>query len=219
MASTKDSSPELKDSHPELAEGLRYSEFGAGAPVLLLDWTPWQTGALGDALAKKYRVLTVEPPIDAGADGTVDDTAAAIAQAAEAAGLASYSLAGVSLGADVALRAALLRPASVATLALVSPLCVEPSPPRPWNTPELAASAMLAHAETASANLPDSGRTAILSALAERWRSAEGDAAGLLPRHPMRHAGGVRAGRPAGFPKRRRCVERAVAQLQRMLRL
>ena len=39
---------------------------------------------------------------------------------------------------------------------------------------------MLAHAETASANLPDSGRTAILSALAERWRSAEGDAAGLL---------------------------------------
>ena len=105
----------------------------------------------------------------------------AAAQVAEAAGLDSYSLVGVSLGADVALRLALLRPGAVAALVLASPLCVEPNVPRQWNTPEMAAPAMLAHPEN-SANAPlDAGWTATLSALAERWRTSGSNADSLLP--------------------------------------
>ena len=160
---------------------LCYTESGRGDPVLLLDWTPWQSPVLADALSGKYRVVSLKPPPDAGAFATVDDAASAVAQVAESAGLDSYALVGASLGADVALRVALLRPGSVATLALASPLCVEPATPRPWNTPELAASAMLAHPEDSVNAPPDAGRTATLSALAERWRASGGEAASLLP--------------------------------------
>ena len=160
---------------------LLYTETGRGDPVLLLDWTPWQSPVLVDALSRKYRVVSVEPPADAGLFPTVDDAASSVAQVAESAGLNSYALVGASLGADVALRVALLRPGSVATLALVSPLCVEPTLPCPWNTPELAADAMLAHPE-GSANAPaDAGRTATLAALDEQWQSSGGEVAGLLP--------------------------------------
>ncbi len=180
MASAKDSHPEPKDSHPELVEGLRYSESGAGETVVLLDWTPWQTGALADALSSRYRVISIEPP-DAGyLSGSPQDAAEAVSAVAEAAGLTSYSLVGVSLGADVSFRLALLRPSSTNALALVSPTCISPAVSLSWDTPAQAANLMLAHPETASTNLPDSGRTAALAALAERWRNTEGDAAGLL---------------------------------------
>ncbi len=156
--------------------GLRSSESGRGAPVLLLDWTPWESSALADALAARYRLISVAPP-DAG--GSVQDTAEAVAEVA--AGLNSYALVGVSLGADVAFRLALSRPDSVTALAVVSPAGIAPAAPLPWDTAARAAEAMLAHPESAAATPPDSGRTAALAALAERWRISDGAAASLLP--------------------------------------
>ena len=116
-------------------------EAGSGDPVVLLDWTPWESRVLADSLAASYRVLSLDPPTET---ADTDAAARAVAEAAEAAGFDAYAVVGVSLGADVALRMALLRPHSVSTLVLVSPACVEPSAARPWHTPELAASVMLA---------------------------------------------------------------------------
>ncbi len=163
--------------------GLIYTGSGQGSPVLLLDWTPWETTALRDSLASRYRVISVEPPRDAGDAGTVQNTAEAVIGVAESAGLDSYALTAASLGASVALRVALLRPESVSALALVSPLCVEPAPPLPRNTPELAAAAMLAHPEEEDPAHPppEPGRTAVLAALAEQWQAADVDAARQLP--------------------------------------
>ncbi len=160
---------------------LRYNESGHGDPVLLLDWTPWNTTALADALAARYRVVSIEPPEAVELALSVEDTAAAAAGVAEAAGLDSYTLIGVSLGADVAFRLAVQRPASVATMALVSPTCIVPVEPPRWDTPAQAAEAMLAHPENATQLPPDSGRTAVLSGLAKQWREASGDAAVDLP--------------------------------------
>ena len=156
-------------------------ESGSGSPVVLLDWTPWKSSIWGDALASRYRVLSIEPPDGGGLTASARSAAEGVASVAEAAGLDSYSLVGVSLGADVAFRLALLCPESVTTLALVSPTCVAPGVSLSWDTPAQAANVMLAHPETDSTNLPDSGRTAGLAALAKHWRSTEGDATVLLP--------------------------------------
>ena len=170
-----------KDSHPELVEGLRYSISGSGSPVVLLDWTPWQSSVLADALAVQYRVISIEPPDGDSLTPSAQSAAEAAAAVTEAAGLDSYSLVGVSLGADIAFRLALLRPEAVTALALVSPTCISPALPPNWDTPAQAANVMLAHPETASTKLPDAGRAAGLAALANRWRSTEGHAAGMLP--------------------------------------
>ena len=163
-----------------------YTDTGCGSPVVLLDWTPWQSSALADTLAVRYRVISIEPPgsesltrhlSGAGARSAAEE----VASVAEAAGLDSYSLVGVSLGADVAFRLALLRPESVTALALVSPTCIAPALSSSWDTPAQAAHAMLAHPETGSSRPPDSGRAARLAALAKGWRSTEGDAADMLP--------------------------------------
>ena len=161
--------------------GLRFTEKGSGDPVVLLDWTPWDSATLGDALADKYRVISIEPPVEIGSGRSADEVARAVAAAAEAAGLDSYALAGTSVGANVAFRVALLQPDSVSTLVLVSPDCVRPATGQPWNTPELAALAMLAHPEAPGQPLPDPDRTAVLSALAEGSRTTDGDVAQLLP--------------------------------------
>ncbi len=158
--------------------GLRFSESGRGAPVLLLDWTPWESSVLADALSARYRLISIAPP-DAG--GSVQDAAEAVAATAAAAGLDSYALVGVSLGADVAFRLAWSRPDSVTALAVVSPAGIAPAAPLRRDTAARAAEAMLAHPESAAATPPDSGRTAALAALAERWRISDGAAAALLP--------------------------------------
>ena len=160
---------------------LSYSETGHGDPVLLLDWTPWDTTALRDSLASSYRVISVRPPEGAAGVGTVQDTAKAVISLTEALGLDSCPVTGVSLGANVALRVALSRPASVSALVLVSPDCIEPAAPLPRSTPELAVAAMLAHPETPGQPQPESGRTAALAALAEQWQTANADAGHLLP--------------------------------------
>lgn len=151
-----------------LDNSLSYSEPGNGDPVVLLDWTPWESRALADSLAASYRVLSFDPPTET---GDTDDIARVVAGAAEAAGLDVYAVVGVSLGADAALRLALLRPQSVSTLVLVSPTCVAPSTARSWRTPELAARVMLAHPENAESPRPNPERAALLSSLAERWRA------------------------------------------------
>ena len=154
-----------------------YSVAGSGDPVVLLDWTPWESRVLADSLAASYRVLILDPPTET---ADADDAARVVAGAAEAAGLDAYTVVGVSLGADAALRVALLRPQSVSTLVLVSPTCVEPSAARPWHTPELAVSAMRARppeGEGRAGDLPRPSRerTALLSSLAEQWRAAAAD--------------------------------------------
>lgn len=157
---------------------LSYTESGHGDSILLLDWTPWQTTALADALAAQYRVLSIEPP---GPDAA-QDPLSAVAAVADAAGLQSYTLIGTSAGADAAFRLALLRPGAIDALILVSPTCVGTSQHSPADIPALAADAMLAHPENAP-GLPSDTRTAALAAMAQHCPAAPGndDAAALLP--------------------------------------
>ena len=154
----------------------------SGSPVVLLDWTPWQSSVLADALAVRYRVISIEPPEDNGLTASARSAAEGVASVAEAAGLDSYSLVGVSLGADVAFRLALLRPASVTTLALVSPTCVGYRKPQIWNTPELAMNVMLAHPGDNTQIPPAPSRTEALATMSERWAAADSHA--LRPRGP-----------------------------------
>lgn len=158
---------------------LPYTESGRGDAILLLDWTPWQTTVLADALAAQYRVLNIEPP-DPGIPAA-QDPPAAVAAVADAAGLQSHTLIGVSAGADVAFRLALLRPNAVDALILVSPTCVGTSQHRPADAPAPAADAMLAHPENAPGP-PSAARMAALAAMAQRRPAAPGndDAAALL---------------------------------------
>jgi len=155
-------------------------ESGSGSPVVLLDWTPWETSALAGALASHYRVISMEPPGGDSVAASARSAAEGVASVAEAAGLDSYSLVGVSLGADVAFRLALLCPESVTTLALVSPTCVAPAASLSWDAPAQAADVMLAHPETAPNKSPAAARTSGLAALAKQWRNTEGDAASML---------------------------------------
>ena len=175
-------------------DGLNYLESGAGDPstdsgVVLLDWTPWQTTALADALASRFRVLAVDPPaaLDAGRgqSSPVEDVASSVADLALSTGLETYALVGTSLGADVAFRIALIRPASVAVLTLVSPTSVAPVNSRFPDTPESAVRAMLAHGETwatenSSHPQPPSERTEALAALSALWGQTGRENADLL---------------------------------------
>ena len=161
-------------------ENLRHTETGTGDPVLLLDWTPWISPVLADKLSVRYRVISLEPPAGPGTTPTAEDIARSVIRIAESAGLDSYALVGVSLGADVAFRVALLRPESAATLVLVSPTCIEAQPTPTWDTPELACSLMLADPDNADRPPADPERTSLLSALAEQWHDGENDAANSL---------------------------------------
>ena len=157
--------------------GLRYTESGSGEPVVLLDWTPWESRALADSLSSSYRVLSLEPPAQTGDTYYVAES---VAKTAEAAGMDAYAVVGVSLGADAALSLALLRPQSVSTLVLVSPTCVAPSSAGQWHTPEQAANVMLAHPENSEVPRPGPERTALLSSLAGQLRADGLDASRRL---------------------------------------
>ncbi len=148
--------------------------------MVLLDWTPWPSGTLAAALSARYRVISIEPPESAPLPGS--PLAAAETVAALLGGLQAnpYRLIGVSLGADVAFRLALLHPESVDSLALVSPLCVSPRGPLPEMAEGLGADIMLAHPSAGPPAPPDPGRTAVLAALAEQWITPDSDAINLL---------------------------------------
>ena len=156
---------------------IQYTDSGSGDPVVLLDWTPWESVVLRESLSARYRVTSIEPPDE---PAPADEVAIAMARVVESEGLASYALVGTSLGADVALHMALLRPESVSALVVVSPTCVAPSATAPWHTPDLAASAMLAHPESPGTSAADPVRTAKLAALAELWRGMGVDETGRL---------------------------------------
>lgn len=152
---------------------LTYSESGQGDPVLLLDWTPWESSALARALASRYRVISVEPPVDYRHAGSDWDVGRAIERVVESAGLSSYSVVGTSLGADAAFAHARLGGASASALVLISPTVVGPKPSVPWNTPELAVNAMLANQDIPPEGLPSRTRTAGLSAMAQEWQAED----------------------------------------------
>ena len=160
---------------------LSYTESGRGDSILLLDWTPWQTTALADALSAQYRVINIEPP-GPGNPAAAQDPPSAVAAVADAAGLQSYTLIGVSAGADAAFRLALLRPGAVDALILVSPTCVGTLQHRPADAPAPTADAMLTHPENAPGP-PSEALTAALAAMAQCRPAAPGndDAAALLP--------------------------------------
>ena len=161
--------------------GLRYTESGRGAPLVLLDWTPWQSTRLASALASQYHVISVQPRAFGDTVESAREVLDSVAEIVETIGLDSYALLGVSVGADVCFRLALAYPTSVTTLVLVSSTCVNPAEPLAWNTPELAMNAMLAQPDASPVSQPDPAVVAALAELSEQWRAEFGDAADLLP--------------------------------------
>ena len=159
---------------------LRYTESGQGEPLVLLDWTPWQSPSLADALSAIYRVVSIHPPGNARAAATAHDASEGISRVARLVGLSAFTLVGASLGADAAFLVAAQHPDSVSTLVLVSPTCIEAPGPHAWATPGAARRAMLAHPDDPGQATPDTNRTAALSAMAALWQETSDDAASLL---------------------------------------
>ena len=159
---------------------LLYTETGRGDPVLLLDWTPWNSPALADELATRYRVISINLPDGSAEPDSPDDAAGAVAAITDAVGLDSFAIVGTSLGAEAALRLALLDPGRVAALVLVSPMSGKSASAEKWETPERATAAMLAHPEVESPEPPDAARTVSLARLAREWASAESAATDSL---------------------------------------
>lgn len=158
---------------------LSYTETGDGDPVVLLDWSPWDSGALAATLSSAFRVISVAPPDFVGAPPTEDEVVGAIEQVTEEAGLATFSLGGASLGARASFGIALRKPQAVSSLILVSPSFVEPASVPPWGSPDLAMKLMSAHPDNCTPPPPD--RTRLLWQLAEQWGKADSSAVDLLP--------------------------------------
>lgn len=148
---------------------LRHTVSGQGEPVLLLDWAPWESTALADALSANYRVCNVAPPTEAGTAPSLQLAADAVIHLATGWGMEPFSMVGVSLGADVAAWLALRHPDRVAAQVLVSPTCVRPAPLQPVDTPQQARDAMLAHPDQGDIALPAAERTASLAAMRSQW--------------------------------------------------
>ncbi len=177
----KDSHPESKNSHPEPVEGLRCTEAGQGEPVLLLDWTPWESSVLLDGLAEDHRVISVDPPDGPAALASPREAAVAVAAIAKRLGLTSYAVVGASLGADAAFQLALQNPGSVAALLLVSPTVAGSAGNHQWGTPESATRMMLAHPEADDLEAPGPERTAALASMAREWAATETESANPHP--------------------------------------
>ena len=160
---------------------LHYTETGQGAPVLLLDWTPWESLTLMDGLAEGYRVISVDPPDGSTGPVSAGDAVAAAAAVAEGMRLESYTLVGASLGAGVAFQLALQNPGRVSSLILISPTIAGSAGNHQWETPELAAATMLAHPELDGLELPEAARTTSLASLAREWAAAGDEDTDSLP--------------------------------------
>ena len=160
---------------------LKSSEAGQGEPVLLLDWTPWESSVLLDGLKAAHWVISVDPPDGPWGLASAREAAAAVAAVAERMGLESCALVGASLGADAAFQLALENPELATALILVSPTISGSTGNHQWDTPELATRMMLAHPEADSAGTPDPSRTAALAAMAREWAATGGEVADSLP--------------------------------------
>jgi pimeloyl-ACP methyl ester carboxylesterase len=106
---------------------VRYLEAGSG-PVLV-----YLHGAGGlrlsqahRILAQRNRVIALEVPIG-DALRSFDDIAAVLNQALEVLTIERFSLMGHSVGADVALRMAIARPAPLTSMILIAPTAIRPT--------------------------------------------------------------------------------------------
>ncbi len=159
--------------------GLNYRESGRGDPVMLLDWSPWDTPALAESLSSRYRVISLDPPGHARELPNEGEVVTAVEQVAKSAGLTTYTLVGTSLGARVSFHLAQSSPQAVASLVLVSPSFIEVIDAEAWDSPELAAETMLAHPDE-GAPLPPAERTGFLWRLTEQWAAADQNPAARL---------------------------------------
>jgi pimeloyl-ACP methyl ester carboxylesterase len=140
---------------------IRYLQAGTGAPVAYFHGGGGlhHSQAL-ELLAERFQVTAFEfPGFGHSPENTrtqsLDDLAATMAEALDAAGLEKPTLVGTSLGASTALRLALTRPDRVEALVLESPSAFRPADWSPANfTPEQLRAALFARPETAFAAAP-----------------------------------------------------------------
>ena len=147
------------------------TDLGEGGAVVLLDWTPWASTTLRDALSGTFRVVDMVLPSGPTGNSTVNEAAAAIEESVRNLGLSSIALVGTSLGSRLCVELVLRSSLHISSMVVVSPDLIGGNSAVPWETPDLAARAMLAHPDDAP--LPPQDRTELLSNLAGEW-SAEG---------------------------------------------
>jgi pimeloyl-ACP methyl ester carboxylesterase len=147
-----------KEGHVE-ADGfrIRYWESGPSRPVgvvVMLAGMTWGLFRLHDALAQKYRVITLElPGFGASPANTrsrsVQELASTVAQATTQVVSENYTLIGTSFAANVALWQTLQGPDTVEALVLIAPTAILPVAGSLGGTPEATARRLFAHPEQA----------------------------------------------------------------------
>jgi pimeloyl-ACP methyl ester carboxylesterase len=134
---------------------IRYWECGPPQPVgtvVMLEGMTWGLSRLRDALAQKYRVITLElPGFGASPANTrsqsVQELASTVAQAVAQVVPEHYTLIGTSFAADVALWQTLQAPDTVEALVLIAPTAILPVAGPLGSTLEAMARRLLAHPE------------------------------------------------------------------------
>ena len=122
--------------------------------IVLLEGMTWGRPALREALGQSYQVIALELPGfgDSPANDrsqSVSELAGATAQATAAIAPSTYTLIGMSVGANVALWQTLQSPAPVEVLVLISPTTIQPAAAPVVSSPDDMAKRLLAHPETA----------------------------------------------------------------------
>jgi pimeloyl-ACP methyl ester carboxylesterase len=139
--------------------GFRIRSWEAGPPqpagvVVMLEGTTWDLSTLRDALAQKYRVVTLEVP-GCGRSPTntrtqsVRELGNIMAQATAQAVPETYTLIGTSFGAHVALWQTLQSPDKVEALVLIAPTALLPTVGAFTETPEATVQRLFAHPDQA----------------------------------------------------------------------
>lgn len=137
---------------------IAYWEAGQGRPIIMLDSPGWRQSMLHDALAEKYRIISLELPGTGDSPAntnskSIGDLAATAAKAAATITAERYTLIGTSFGAHVALWQTLQAPEQVEALILVSPTAIKPLDVRA-STAQEAHRLMFAHPENAEKHPP-----------------------------------------------------------------
>lgn len=143
----------FKEGHVEAAGfRIQYLEAGQGNPVVILDAMTWGVSKLHDALAQTYRVVALELPRFGRSPAnsrwqSARDLANTMAQAAATLVEDTYTLIGISFGANVALCQTLRAPDKVEALILISPTSIFPTGRTALDTPEDMSKHLFAHPE------------------------------------------------------------------------